>query len=80
MTGTDTAFKRVSKFQSFPLQLSEYHDLASLSFVLHYQYQYVRWLLISPISVEKCISVERLSTLNTDLQSILQNINKFAAC
>ena len=30
-------------------------------------------------SVEDCISVERLNTLNTDLLSILQNINKFAA-
>ena len=30
-------------------------------------------------SAEDCISVEKLNTLNTDLQSILQNINKFSA-
>ena len=36
-------------------------------------------MLISAKSVEDCISVENLNTLNTDLQSILQNINKFAA-
>ena len=29
--------------------------------------------------VEDCISVQKLNTLNTDLQLILQNINKFAA-
>ena len=69
-----------AKFQSFPLQLSKYHDLLSLTFVLRYQCQYVGWVLISARSVEECISVERLSTLNTYLQSILQNINKFAVC
>ena len=69
-----------TKFQSFPLHLSEYHDLPSLSFVLRYQRQCVGWVLISARLVEKCISVERLSTLNTYLQSILENINKFTAC
>ena len=33
-------------------------------------------MLISAKSIEDCISVERLNTLYTDLQSILQNINK----
>ena len=52
-----------TKFQTFPLQLSGYHDLPSLSFVLHsYQRQYVGWVLISARSVEKCTSVERLAT------------------
>ena len=36
-------------------------------------------MLISAKSIEDCISVERLNTLYTDLLSILQNINKFAA-
>ena len=34
------------------------------------------WVFISARSVENCISVERVNTLNTDLQSILQNIKK----
>ena len=37
------------------------------------------WLLISERSVENCISVVRLNDSDIDLQSILQNINKFAA-
>ena len=36
-----------TKLQSLPLQLSECHDLPSLSFVLHDQRRYVEWLLIS---------------------------------
>ena len=36
-----------TKFQTLPLQLSEYHDLPSLSFVLRYQRQYIGWVLIS---------------------------------
>ena len=35
-----------AKFQSFPLQLSKYHDLLSLTFVLRYQCQYVGWVLM----------------------------------
>ena len=68
-----------TKLQSFPLHLSHCHDLPSLSFVLHYQRQYVEWMLISASSVEKCISVKKPSTLNTDLRSVLQNISNFAA-
>ena len=52
-----------TKLQSLPLQLSECHDLPLLSFVLHDQRRYVEWVLISARSVEKCISVEKLSTL-----------------
>ena len=47
---------------------------------LHLLSTLIRWLgANSAKSVENCISVEKLNTLNTDLQSILQNINKFAA-
>ena len=56
-------FKEVSQtdwFKSFPLQLSGHEDTPPLSFPF-----------ISARSVENCISVERLNTLNTDLQSIL---------
>ena len=75
-------FKEVTQtdqFQDFPSQLPGYQDLSPLSFVLSYQLQYIDWVFISAESVEDCISVKRLNTLNTDLQSILQNINKFAA-
>ena len=76
--GANAAFKSVSqtKFQTLSLQLSKYHDLPSLSFVLRYQRQYIGWVLISARPIEKSISMERLSTL----QSNLQKINKFAAC
>ena len=64
-----------TKFQSFPLQLSEYYDLHSLSSVLHHQFHYIRWVHISARSVEKCTSMETLSTLNTDNQSCKTSIN-----
>ena len=66
-------------FQDFPSQLPGYEDLPPLSFLLTYQLSYIDWVLISAKSVEDCISMEKLNTLNTDLQSILQNITKFAA-
>ena len=70
---------KLTRFQGFPLQLSKYQDPPPLSLVLSYQLEYIDWVLISARSVENCISVERLITLNIDLQSILQNISKFAA-
>ena len=59
-------FKEVSQMdlvQSFPLLLSGYEDILSLSFVLGHQLLCVCWVFISA----------------TDLQLLLQNINKFAA-
>ena len=72
-------FVKLARFKSFPLQLSGNQDIPTLLFVMRHQLQYVGWAFISARSVENCISVESLNTLNTDLQSILQNINKFAA-
>ena len=63
-------FKEVTQtdqFQDFPSQLPGYQDLSPLSFVLSYQLQYIDWVFISAESVEDCISVKRLNTLNTDL-------------
>ena len=72
---------KLTSFKSFPLQLSGYQDISLLSFVRVASSTLIRcgWVFISARSVENCISVERLNTLNTDLQSVLQNIKKFAA-
>ena len=66
-------------FQDFSSQLPGYEDLHPLSFLLTYQLSYIDWVLISAKSVEDCISMEKLNTLDTVLQSILQSITKFAA-
>ena len=66
---------KLTRFQCYPLQVSGYQDIAPLLYVLRYQLQYVGWVFICARSVENNISVERLNTLYTDLQSILQNIN-----
>ena len=72
---------KLTSFKSFPLQLSGYQDISLLSFVRVASSTLIRcgWVFINARSVENCISVERLNTLNTDLQSVLQNIKKFAA-
>ena len=70
---------KLTRFQCYPLQVSGYQYIAPLLFLLHHQLYYVRWVFISATSVENYISIERLNTLYSDLQSILQNINKFAA-
>ena len=70
---------KLTRFQCYPLQVSGYQDKAPLLFLLHHQLYYFGWVFISATSVENYISIERLNTLYTDLQSILQNINKFAA-
>ena len=75
--GGYSVLKRLVKlpsFQCFPLQLSGYQYIPSLSFLLRHQLWYISARLVG-----KCISLERHNILNTDLQSILQNINKFAA-
>ena len=66
----------LTRFKSFPLQLSGHQDISLLSFVFVASSTLMRCgrVLISARSVENCISVERLNTLNTDLQSLLQNI------
>ena len=66
-------------FHDFPSQLPGYQDPPRLSFCVELSTLIHDWVLISAKSVEDCISVEKLITLNTDLQSILQDINKFAA-
>ena len=72
---------KLTSFKSFPLQLSGYQDISLLSFVRVASSTLIRcgWVFISARSVENCISVERFYTLNTDLQSVLQNIKKIAA-
>ena len=71
----------LTRFKSFPLQLSGHQDIPLLSFVRVASSTLLRcgWVFISARLFENCISVERLNTLNTDLQSLLQNIKKFAA-
>ena len=72
---------KLTRFKSFPLQLSRHQDIPLLSFVRVASSTLLRcgWVFISARLFENCISVERLNTLNTDLQSLLQNIKKFAA-
>ena len=72
---------KLTRFKSFPLQLSGHQDIPLLSFVRVASSTLLRcgWVFISARLFENCISVERLNTLNTDLQSLLQNIKKFAA-
>ena len=72
---------KLTRFKSFPLQLSGHQNIPLLSFVRVASSTILRcgWVFISARSVENCISVERLNTLNTDLQSLLENIKKFAA-
>ena len=66
-------------FQDFPHSSLDIKIYLRYHFVLsYYLFWYIDWVLISAKLVEDCISVENLNTLNTDLQSILQNINKFA--
>ena len=77
-------FKEVSQtdsVQKFPLTASGHQDIPLLSFVRVASSTLIRcgWVVISARSVENCISVERLDTLNTDLQPVLQNIKKIAA-
>ena len=60
--------------------MSGHQDIPPLSFVLRHQLLIRRgWVFISARSVENCISVGSLNTLNTDLLSVLQNVKKFAA-
>ena len=72
---------KLTRFKSFPLQRSGHQDIPLLSFVRVASSTLIRcgWVFISARSVENCISVERLNTLNTDLQSLLQNIKTFAS-
>ena len=72
---------RLNRFKSFPLQLSGHQDIPLLSFVRVASSTLIRcgWVFISARSVENYIPVERLNTLNTDLQSLLQKIKKSAA-
>ena len=72
---------KLTRFKRFPLQLSGYQDIPLLSFVCvaSSTLMLCGWVFISARSVENCILVERLNTLNTDLQPVLQNIKKFAA-
>ena len=71
---------KLTKFHSFPLHVPRYQGLPPISFVLSYQLLFIDWVLVRARSVEGCISVERLKNiLKTDLHSILQKINKFAA-
>ena len=67
---------KLTRFKSFPLKLSGYLDIPLLSFVRVASSTLIRcgWVFISRRSVENCITVEKLNTLNTDLQSLLQNI------
>ena len=69
---------KLTRFKSFPRQLSGHQDMPLLSFVRAASSTLIRcgWVFISARSVENCISVERRNTLNTDLQSLLQNIKK----
>ena len=65
---------KLTRFKSFPLQLPGHQDIPLLSFVRVASSTLIRcgWVFISARSVENCISVERLNTLNTDLQSLLK--------
>ena len=71
----------LTRFKSFPFQLSRHQDIPLLSFVSVASSTLLRcgWVFISARLYENFISVERLNTLNTDLQALLQNIKKFAA-
>ena len=62
-----------------PPQLPGHQDPPALSPAPPHQPQYPGRAPIGARSVENWISVKRLITLYTDLQSILENINKFAA-
>ena len=72
---------KLTRFKSFSLQLSEHQDIPLLSFVRVASSTLIRcgWVFISTRSVENCILVKKLNTFNTDLQSLLQSIKKFAA-
>ena len=69
---------KLTRFKSFSLQLSGHQDIPLLSFVRVVSSALIRcgWVFISTRSVENCISVERLNTLITDLQSVLQGSKK----
>ena len=68
---------KMTSFKSFPL----YQDISLLSFVPVVSSTLLRcgWVFIDARQVENWISVEGLNTLNTDLQSVLQNIKKFGS-
>ena len=72
---------KLTRFKSFPLQRSGHQDIPLLSFVRVASSTLIRsgWVFISARSVENYIPVERLNTVNTDLQSLLQKIKKSAA-
>ena len=59
----------LTRFESFLLQLSEHQDIPLLSFVRVASSTLILcgWVFMSARSVENCISVEGLNTLNTDL-------------
>ena len=69
---------KLPRFKSFSLQLSGHQDMPLLSFVRVASSVLIRcgWVFIITRSVENCISVERLNTLITDLQSVLQGSKK----
>ena len=71
----------LTRFKSFPRQLSGHQDIPLLSFVRVALLTLIccGWVFISARSIENCISVERLNTLNTDWLSLLQNSKKCAA-
>ena len=72
---------KLTRFESFPLQLSGHQDIPLLSFVRVASSTLIPCgsVFISGRSVENYISVERFNSLNTDLQSLLKNVKKFAA-
>ena len=59
----------MTRFKSFPWQLSGHQDIPLLSFVCVASSTLILcgWVFMSARSVENCISVEGLNTLNTDL-------------
>ena len=75
-------FKEVSQtdqVQKFPLKAVWTSGYASDS-ICAASSTLISWLgVLSARSVENCISMEKLNTLNTDLQPIVENINKFVA-
>ena len=73
-------FKEVSQTDQvpgFPLAAAWISRSTSVTICVELSTLIIDWVLISAKSAEGCISVKRLIT---DLQSILENINNFAAC
>ena len=72
---------KLTRFKSFPLQRSGHQDIPVIicaCCVINFN---TLWLSVHQckISSRLHLQVERLNTLNTDLQSLLQNIKTFAS-